>query len=334
MKSRPTVIIADFLEDASVEGPILADLADLEIAGAHHEADLAGRLGRADAIVLFHDIPRMSDATFAAADRLRVVVRAGVGYNNVDLAASGSRGIAVCNVPDYGTEEVADHAILLLLAVARHLRVQDAAIRDGAWDYLAGRATPRLRGKTLGLVGCGRIGSATALRAKAFGLDVAFFDPYVPSGVDKALGVRREFRLEDLLARSDFVSLHSYLDDRSHRLIDAAALARMKPGSILINTARGGLVDQGALLEALDSGHLQGAGLDVFEREPLDDDRLRHHPRVILTPHSAFYSVEGFVELRTKAAEEVRRVLLGEPPRNLVNGAMLMGARIALPVQG
>ncbi len=332
MDARPTVVIADFLEDASIEGPILAPLADIEVARARDEAALAPFLGRAEAIILFHDIHRMTEATFARAGRLRVVVRAGVGFNNVDLASAGRRGIAVCNVPDYGTEEVADHAILLLLAVARHLRVQDASIRAGEWDYLTGRATHRLRGKTLGLVGCGRIGSATALRAKAFGLDVAFFDPYVPSGVDKALGIRREFRLDDLLARSDYVSLHSYLDDRSRHLIDRPALARMKPGAILVNTARGGLVDQGAVLEALDSGHLLGAGLDVFEREPLDDDRLRHHPRVILTPHSAFYSVEGFVELRTKAAEEVRRVLGGEAPHNLVNASMLEAPRISLPV--
>ena len=144
----------------------------------------------------------MTDATFAAAPRCRAVVRAGVGYNNVDLAAAGRRGIAVCNVPDYGTEEVADHAILLLLAVARHLRIQDASMRAGGWDYLTGRDTPRLRGKTLGLVGCGRIGSATALRAKAFGLDVVFYDPYVPPGLDKALGIRREFRLEPLLEQT------------------------------------------------------------------------------------------------------------------------------------
>ncbi len=256
-----------------------------------------------------------------------------MGFNNVDIEAAGRRGIAVCNVPDYGTEEVADHAILLLLAVARHLRAQDDSIRAGGWDYLVGRDTPRLRGRTLGLVGCGRIGSATALRAKAFGLDVAFYDPHVPSGLDKALGIRREFRLDDLLARSDFVSLHTYLDEGSAHLIDARALALMKPGSILINTSRGGVVDQAAVLDALDSGRLLGAGLDVFEREPLDDDRLRAHPRVVLTPHSAFYSVEGFAELRTKAAEEVRRALRGDPVRNLVNGSVLVQPRRVVRVE-
>jgi C-terminal binding protein len=324
------VLLADFLEDDSIEGPVLEGVAQLVVARGRDEADLARHLEDADAILLFHDVSRMSDATFAKAPICKVIVRAGVGYNNVDLVAAGARGIAVCNVPDYGTEEVADHAILLLLAVTRHLRIQDDSMRSGTWDYLTGRATPRLRGKTLGLVGCGRIGSATALRAKAFGLDVVFYDPYVPAGLEKALGVRREFRLEPLLEQSDFVSLHCFLDARSHHLIDAKALARMRPGSILINTARGPVVDQEALISALESGHLLGAGIDVFEREPLDDDRLRHHPNVVLTPHSAFYSIEGFVELRTKAAEEIRRVLLGEPPRNLVNGPMLVNPRIKL----
>ena len=324
------VLIADFLEDASIERQVLEGVADLVVARARDEADLAPHLAGADAILLFHDISRMTDATFAAAGKCKVIVRAGVGYNNVDLPAAGRRGIAVCNVPDYGTEEVADHSMMLLLAVARFLRVQDESIRQGTWDYLTGRDTPRLRGKTLGLVGCGRIGSATALRAKAFGLDVVFYDPNVPPGLEKALGVRREYQLEPLLEQAHFVSLHCYLDDRSRHLIDANALARMRPGSILINTARGPVVDQEALIAALESGHLMGAGIDVFEREPLDDDRLRRHPRVILTPHSAFYSVEGFVELRTKAAEEVRRVLLGDAPRNLVNGPLLVGSRITL----
>jgi phosphoglycerate dehydrogenase-like enzyme len=241
-----------------------------------------------------------------------------VGYNNIDRAAAARRGVIVCNVPDYGTEEVADHAIMLLLALVRRLLPCHSAIRSGVWDYRSSLPSFRLRGKTLGLVGCGRIGTATALRARAFGLEVAFHDPFAREGTDKALGIRRVYRLEELLEQSDFVSLHCYLDETTRHLIDARALARMRPGAYLINTARGPIVDQSALREALNSGRLAGAGLDVVEREPLDDDRLRDHPHVILTPHSAFYSVEGFVELRTKAAEEVRRVVLGEAPRNPV----------------
>src|SRR5262249_10938926 len=150
-------------------------------------------------------------------------------------------------------------------------------------------------------------------------LDVVFFDPYLRQGMDKALGIRRVFSLAELLGQSDFVSLHCYLDDSTRHLLNNQTLGQMQPGSYLINTARGPLIDQSALLEALDSGDLAGAALDVVESEPLDDPRLSQHPRVLLTPHTAFYSVEGFVELRTKTAEEVRRILLGEAPRNPVN---------------
>jgi phosphoglycerate dehydrogenase-like enzyme len=199
------------------------------------------------------------------------------------------------------------------------LVVSHQAIRSGNWDYRTAVGTPRLRGKTFGVVGCGRIGTAAALRAKALGLDVVFYDPFLRQGMDKALGIRRVFRLEDLLEESHFVSLHCYLDASTKHMINARTIAKMRPGAMLINTARGPLIDETALLDALDSGHLSAAGLDVVEREPLDDERLRSHPKVLLTPHTAFYSVEGYTELRTKTAEEVRRILLGEAPRNPVN---------------
>jgi phosphoglycerate dehydrogenase-like enzyme len=319
MSDRFTVLIADFLDETSIETAVLGDLAQIVMARATDEAQLGAYLPQADAILLFHDISILGESSFAQAPHCRCVVRAGVGYNNVDLEAATRHGVIVCNVPDYGTEEVADHAILFLLALTRRLLPSHEAIRAGTWDYRTALGTPRLRGKTFGLVGCGRIGTATALRAKALGLDVVFYDPYLRQGMDKALGIRRAYQLDDLLAQSHFVSLHCYLDAANHHLIDERTIARMRPGSILINTARGPLVDERALLEALDSGHLAAAGLDVVEREPLNNDRLRQHPRVLLTPHTAFYSVEGYTELRTKTAEEVRRILLGEPPRNPVN---------------
>ncbi len=319
MASPFRVLIADFLDESSVEKPILGDLAEIVLGNAWKEEDLFEIVPSADAILLYHDIPRMGEATFSRATRLQGVVRAGVGYNNVDLDAAGRRGVVVCNVPDYGTEEVADHAMLMLLAVVRQLRQGDEAIRQGTWDFRTVKDAPRLRGKTLGLIGCGRIGTATALRAKAFGLDVAFFDPFAPPGLDKALGIRRADSLEELLPKCPFLSLHCFLDDRSRHLINSRTLSLLPRGAILINTARGGVVENEALLEALDSGQLAGAGLDVVEREPLDDERLRHHPKVVLSPHSAFYSREGFVELRRKAAEEVRRLLTGKALRCPVN---------------
>ena len=319
MPAPYTVVVADFLEEASVETTILADVADLVLARATNEESLLQFMTRADALLLFHDIERIGEATFRAGPRCRCVVRAGVGYNNVDLAAADRRGVTVCNVPDYGTEEVADHAIMFLLAMTRRLIPCHEAIRKGSWHYETALGTPRLRGKTFGVIGCGRIGTATALRAKGFGLEVVFHDPLLPQGVDKALGIRRAQRLDELLALSDFVSLHCYLDATTRHLINAESIAMMRPGAYLINTARGPVVEEKALLDALDSGRLAGAALDVVELEPLNDERLRHHPKILLTPHSAFYSVEGFIELRSKAAAEVRRILMGDTPWNRVN---------------
>ncbi len=319
MSERFTVLVADFLEETSIESTILGDIARLVIGRATDESELSAFLPQADAIMVFHDISRLGESSFAQAPRCRGVVRAGVGYNNIDVEAATRRGVVVCNVPDYGTEEVADHAIMFLLALVRRLIPCHLTIRSGTWHYDTALGTPRLRGKTLGLVGCGRIGSATALRAKALGLDVVFFDPFLRQGMDKALGIRRVYQLEELLEQSHFVSLHCYLDETTHHLLNEQTIARMRPGAFLINTARGPIIDQNALLLALDSGHIAGAALDVVEREPLDDPRISQHPRIMLTPHTAFYSVEGFVELRSKTAEEVRRILLGQPPRNPVN---------------
>ena len=319
MDALKTVVVADFLEESSIESHCLEGVAKIVVAHATTEQELQRFLPEADALILFHDMAQLGETTFANAPKCKVLVRAGVGYNNVDLKAASAHGVLVCNVPDYGTEEVADHAIMFLLASARKLIPCNDAIRANHWHYETAKSTPRLRGKTLGIIGCGRIGSATALRAKAFGLDVLFYDPHAPEGTDKSLGIRRTYHLDELLETSHFVSLHCYLDESTRHLINAKTLAKMRPGSILVNTARGGVVDQVALFEALESGHIAAAALDVLEREPLDDDRLRHHPNVIFTPHSAFYSSEGFVELRTKTAHEVRRVLLGERPRSPVN---------------
>jgi len=319
MPERFTVLIVDFLDETSIESAILGDIAQLTMARATDETELRDYLPQADAMMCFHAISILGEPSFARASRCRCVVRAGVGYNNVDVEAATRHGVIVCNVPDYGTEEVADHAIMFLLALVRRLVISHQAIRGGTWDYRTALGAPRLRGRTFGVIGCGRIGTAAAVRAKALGLDVVFYDPFLRQGMDKALGIRRVFRLEELLEQSHFVSLHCYLDQTTHHLMNAQSIARMRPGAILINTARGPLIDESALLAALDSGHLAGAGLDVVECEPLDNERLRQHPGVLFTPHTAFYSVEGYAELRTKTAEEVRRVLLGEPPRNPVN---------------
>jgi D-3-phosphoglycerate dehydrogenase len=330
MSGRHLVVITDHLAEAGVERSVLDPIADVQLLQTNDEAVVERSASKADALLVFHDI-KLSSHSLSALSRCRGIVRCGVGYDNVDLKAAGERGIVVCNVPDYGTEEVADHALAMLLALARRLFPCENAIRAGGWDVTTVFGAPRLRGRTLGLIGCGRIGTAMALRAKALGFDVLIYDPYQPPGIEKALGVCRTYQLDDLLRRAEFVSLHCPLTPETHHILDERAFAKLPEGAYVINTARGPCVDSAALLAALDSGRVSFAALDVVERGPLDDERLRRHSRVLLTPHAAFYSVEGFVEMRTKGAEEIRRMLQGEPVRNPVNRPFLTNPRAVLP---
>jgi len=277
-------------------------------------------------LLVYHNI-KLSERSMAALSKCKGVIRCGVGFDNVDVQAAGRRGIVVCNVPDYGTEEVADHALMLLLALARRLVPAVDSIRGGKWECRVVFGTPRLRGKTLGIIGCGRIGSALALRAKAVGLRVLIYDPYQPDGIEKAFGVERCPRLEELLPQADFLSLHCPLTRETRHIVNADTLAQLPKGAYVINTARGPCVDATDLIAALDAGRIAFAALDVVETEPLEDERLRKHPQILLTPHSAFYSVEGFQEMRFKGAQEARRLLLGEPVRNPVNLSFLTNPR-------
>ncbi|MCU0704347.1 MAG: C-terminal binding protein [Fimbriiglobus sp.] len=327
---RFRAVVVDFVSgEPTVEQTILGDLADVVALDEPDELKLAGRLDHADAIMVYNTTLRTP--TLARLTNCKLIVRCAVGFDNIDHAFARTRGIPVCNVPDYGTEEVADTAVGLMLALVRgnHFHNNRLQRGEGPWTYKTAAPISRLRGKVFGVVGLGRIGTAAALRAKAFGMDVVYFDPFKPDGYDKALGIRRANTLHDLLRQSLVVSVHTPLNDRTRNLIDAAAIAAMPRGSILINTARGAIVDAAAIPEAIARGQLAGAGIDVLPVEPPPADhpllaawRNPAHPchdRVILTPHSAFYSEEGILDMRTKGAEEVRRGLLGEPLRNVVN---------------
>lgn len=322
--------MADYLTEAEPELEVLGDVADVVLLQAKSEDELVARAGEFDALLVYHST-KIGARAIANMSRCRGIVRCGVGYDNVDLEAAGKNGIVVCNVPDYGTEEVADHALMLLLASARRLVPCHQAIRTGDWPRGLYLGTPRLRGRTLGIIGCGRIGSAMALRAKAIGMRVVFYDPYKPDGHEKSLGVERCHRLEELLPQAEFVSLHTPLTSETRHILNARTLGLLPRGAYVVNTARGPCIDLNALYHALESGQVSHAGLDVVEREPLDDDRIRQHPRVVLTPHSAYYSVEGFLEMRTKGAQEGRRLVLGEPVRNPVNLQLLVNARARIP---
>jgi D-3-phosphoglycerate dehydrogenase len=329
MSKRFFVGVADYVTESDQELQVLADIADVKLLGAETEGQLLEAAAAIDVLLVYHTT-KITEKSIAAMAKCRGIVRCGVGYDNVDLRAAGSRGIVVCNVPDYGTEEVADHALMMLLAIARRLLPSDQAVRAGTWTKDAYVGTPRLRGRTLAIIGCGRIGSALALRAKALGMRVVFYDPYKPDGLEKALGVERCYRLEELLRQAEFVSLHCPLTTETRHLLNSKTLAQLPRGAYVINTARGPCVDLNALHEALQTGQVSYAALDVVEREPLDDDRIRNHPRVVLTPHAAYYSVEGFREMRTKGALEGRRLLLGEAVRNPVNLNYLVNPRCVL----
>jgi D-3-phosphoglycerate dehydrogenase len=330
MSSRPLIVVTDHLVEAGVERPILDAVADLEVLHTSDETQVARVAPRADVLLVFHDI-KLTERCISQLQRCKGIIRCGVGFDNIDLEAAGRRGIVVCNVPDYGTEEVADHALMMLLAIARRLLPCDQDIRAGHWRVDPAFGAPRLRGRTLGVIGCGRIGSAMVLRAKALGLRVLIYDPYKPDGLEKALGVERCHRLEELLPQCHFVSLHCPLTAETQHLLNARTLALLPRGAYVVNTARGGCVDLTALRQALDSGQVSHAALDVVEREPLDDEALRRHPRVLLTPHIAFYSVEGFNEMRTKGAIEARRMIQDEPVRNPVNLHLLTNPRAVIP---
>jgi D-3-phosphoglycerate dehydrogenase / 2-oxoglutarate reductase len=244
--------------------------------------------------------------------RCKAIGRFGLGVDNIDLPAAKELGIAVNYVPDYCLREVSDHAMALLLALARKVTFSNKLVQSGRWEVPPIVPLRRLEGQVLGLVGFGNIPRTLAPKAKAFGLKVLTYDPYVVTEALTATGVE-SVSFDDLLTRSDFISVHAPLQPATRGLVNAKTFAKMKKGAFLINTARGPLVDEPALIAALDSGHLGGAALDVVMTEPLaKDSALIGRDNVILTPHTAFYSVEALEELQTKCASDVARVLSGE----------------------
>jgi phosphoglycerate dehydrogenase-like enzyme len=272
----------------------------------------------AEVLLLWHNIP-IDAGTIAQLKHCRALIRNGTGYDSVDTRAAAARGIPVCNVPDYGTEEVADHALALTLALARQLFPLDAEAKRLGWKINCADKMHRLRGQTFGLIGLGAIGTATALRAKAFGFRVIFHDPYLPRGARKALGIERAESLDELLAVADVLSIHCPLTNETRGLIGPRELALMKSSAYLVNTARGDIVQKAAVLEALRSNRLAGAGLDVVENEPLRSAAEAATPNLIVTCHAAFCSPEGMVEMRSTSAKIARAAVLGEAVWNRVN---------------
>ncbi|HEX3615127.1 MAG TPA: C-terminal binding protein [Solirubrobacteraceae bacterium] len=322
---NPLVVITDpVASDVAVETQTLAAIdADVIISPAGDEATLIEQVSEADAILVTY--APITERVIAAAPRCRIIARLGIGYDNVDIAAASQAGVVVTNVPDYCLDEVADHAMALLLASVRQVVGAVNRVRDGEWDGGRGEIH-RMRGRRLALIGLGGVGRRMAIRAQAFGVSVVAYDPYVTEWDFDS--VQRAETLVEAVADADYISLHSPLTEATRHVINADLISEMRRTPIIVNTSRGPLIDHHALLDGLDSGMLTGATLDVTDPEPpAVGDRLRTDPRVLVTPHMAFYSIEAGEELRRRAATEVVRVLNGEQPENAVNGPALGAAR-------
>jgi len=282
------------------------------------EGKFAEQIKAANAISVINR--RISAQTIAALECCELIHTLSVGYECVDVAAATAAGIPVCNTPAYCTDEVANHAMTLLMSVARKIHVIMPATRSGVWDYNFTRPILNFRDKTLGILGLGRVGRMLVPKAKGFGIRVCAYDPYLDDDIFEMVGVDRCYELEDLLTQSDYVSLHTPLTPETRGMIGARELERMKPSAVIVNTARGALWDEAAVGDALRDGTIAGAATDVLAAEPPD----RGHPflqleNMLVTPHVAWYSEESFQREMKDGMDEVVRVLAGLRPRAIVN---------------
>jgi phosphoglycerate dehydrogenase-like enzyme len=323
----PEAMYPDDAEERRIFGPdatilrrdtaALADLSDADCAAV-------------DGLMMFRQY--LTAADLARFTRLRAIVRMGVGYDRLDRAAAAARGVLVCNVPDYGTTEVADHAMALVLALRRGIVLHHERQRHDPPAPWRGADHPLLRrsgAQGFGIVGMGRIGTAVALRAKAFGFRVTIHDPHLPNGAELAVGVARAATLHDLMRGSDVLSIHVPLTPGTAGMVDRAALALLPPGAVVVNTARGPVLDVDALADALREGRIAGAGLDVLPVEPpveplpelLRAYRAREpwlEGRLVITPHSAYLTPEAHWDIRVKSAETMRAALMTNQPQNVI----------------
>lgn len=326
---RPLVVITDYdFADVNVETEILKTAgAEVVALQAKQESDLFDIAPRCAAMM--NQYAKIGHETITRMKRCEVIARYGVGVDIVDVDAATNKGILVTNVLNYCTEEVADHAIALWLTLARKLPDYDRATHAGIWQWQSGQPIYRLRGRTMGIVSLGKIGQAILARARAFGVTVIAYDPFLPADVAANLGVELVGKA-DLLARSDYLLMQAPMTPDTHHFLSDAEFAAMKPNAILVNTGRGPTVDNAALIRALSEGHLAAAGLDDPEEEPAkranwspDDNPLFKLPNVIVTPHAAYYSEESILAARVAAATQVAKVLTGQEPDYTVNAEAL-----------
>jgi len=327
--AAPLVVVTDSVfPDLEPAKEALAELrAELRLAEEPTPEAILAVAREADGLLVTY--AQISSDIIEELDRCRIIARFGIGVDNVDIMAATRAGIVVTNVPDYCIDEVSDHALALLLALVRKVVLANQQVQAGRWEMQAVVPIHRLRGHTLGLVGFGKIPRALTPKAQAFGVRVIACDPYVSDELMASLEVER-VTFDELLQTADYVSVHAPLTPDTRHMFNADAFRQMKPGALLVNTVRGPLIDEQALANALDEGRLAAAALDVLPCEPPANSPLLGRDNVILTPHIAFYSEESLVELQTKAAQEVVRVLSDQAPQYPVNLEILGNRRTDL----
>ncbi|MER3456117.1 MAG: phosphoglycerate dehydrogenase [candidate division GAL15 bacterium] len=318
--TRCRILVADGLGEAGLRR--LRETCEVEVCGGLSEEELCERLAGVHALVV-RSRTRVTRRALEAGRDLRVVARAGVGVDNIDVEAATRAGVLVVNTPDSSVRATAEHTVAMLLACCRNIPQAHQSLQRGEWNREAFVGT-QVYGKTLGVVGLGRIGSEVARLARGLGMRVISYDPYVSAERAAQLGVQA-VSFERLLEQADFVTVHVPLTDRTRGMIGREQLARMKRGVRLVNCARGGLVDEAALLEFLEEGHVAGAALDVFAEEPPKDLRLVRHPRVVVTPHLGASTREAQEAIGVDVAEQVLQALAGRLPRGAVNVAAVQG---------
>ncbi|MFZ7133162.1 MAG: C-terminal binding protein [Eubacteriales bacterium] len=312
-------MITDYLyESIEKEKKIIESIgAELNDYQCKTEEDVIEKAKDADAIIVqFAPITRK---VIESLENCKVIVRYAVGVDNIDLHAATEKGIYVCNVPDYAIDEVSDHTLLLILAIERKLQTFMRNVQKGDWTYTYVKPLNRLKGQVLGLMGFGRIPRMVAEKAKPFGFEIITYDPFVSEEILNEYHVKR-VDFDTLLKESDVLSIHTPLNDKTKHLVNTEAFKKMTKKPFIVNTSRGGIIDEKALIKALGDKLIRGAALDVIEKEPIDiTNELLKMDNVIITPHSAWYTEESIKTLQKYTAEEVKRVLSGNTPKNAVN---------------
>lgn len=319
MASFKVLMTDSIFNDQMVEKNILKKIdAELVLAPDKCEKTLKALIKNADAVIVTY--AEMTRDVIMAAEKCKVIARTGIGINNINIEAANEKGIIITNVPDYCIDEVADHTLALILTCIRKTAYMSDMVKKGNWNVNIAKPVPRLRGLNVGLFGFGNIARAVAKRLKSFGMNVMSFDPYISKIVFDNADVARKDSLEEILSCSDIVSLHAPLTESTKGIIDIQKLSLMKKTAYIINTSRGGLINQKDLEFAIEKGLIAGCGLDVTETEPVDPSSpLLSHDNVVITPHMAFYSDGSDIELREKASQQVVLALSGDHPQYWVN---------------